>query len=727
MRSLSFLPLYLLLGIVMMGGCAPKNESANAFTNPAVVEQRIDSLMALMTLEEKIGMIHASSSFTSGGVERLGIPELIMSDGPHGVRHEHGRDWVKDEGVADSSTYLPVGVALASTWNRDLGYQFGSVLGSEAAFRGKDIILGPGLNIIRSPLNGRNFEYLTEDPYLNAQMVVGYVKGVQDQGIAANAKHYVANTLEFEREYVDVRMDERTFREIYLPGFKAAVQEGGVYSVMAAYNKFRGDYVAQSTYLLDDVLKDELGFEGIVISDWNAVKSTLGAVRAGLDIEMGSDLPMLATGNVDYGNFHLGDTLLTLVDNGSVEEAWIDAKVRRILRVMHRIHKFDTRPPGAYNTPEHQAIARTIADEAIVLLKNDGVLPLRSQDMTSLAVVGANATRRHAGAGGSSQVKAYYEVTPLEGLQKLLGGDVTVSHAPGYRIERNGAADPDLIQEAVDLVSTADAAIYVGGLIHGYSDEWNDNAFDAEVLDKPDMKLPFGQDELIRAVLDANPNTIIVLVGGAPVDMRAWNSKAKGIVQAWYAGMEGGNALADILFGNVNPSGKLPMTFPDRLEDSPAHTLASYPDENLVIDHTEGVFVGYRYFDSYGLEPAFPFGHGLSYTRFAFSDLEVEKQESEVLIRLTLSNVGSRTGAEVVQVYVEDIEASVDRPVRELKAFDKVRLNAGESTDVTLSLDESAFRFFDEERMEWVLEPGAFRIHVGNSSANLPLSADITF
>lgn len=691
----------------------------------AEIEARVDTLLSQMTLAEKVGMIHASSSFTSGGVERLGIPELIMSDGPHGVRHEHGRDWVKDEGVADSSTYLPVGTALASTWNEDLGYQFGSVLGREAAFRGKDVILGPGLNIIRSPLNGRNFEYLTEDPFLNARMVVGYVRGVQDQGVAANAKHYIANTLEYDREYVDVQMSERTLREIYLPGFKAAVQEGGVHTIMAAYNKVNGVYAAHHQYLLDDVLKGEYGFEGAVISDWNAVKSTMGAVQAGLDIEMGSDLPMLATGNVDYDKFFMGDTLLTLVGNGTVEESLIDEKVRRILRVMHRIHKFDERPEGVYNTPEHQAIARTIADEAIVLLKNEDALPLQSADMQTLAVVGANAVHKHAGAGGSSQVKAYYEVTPLEGLQNLLGDQVAISHAPGYVIEREGTANADLIQEAVDLVSSSDAAIYVGGLIHGYSDEWNDNAYDAEVLDKPDMMLPFGQDELIEAVLEANPNTIIVLVGGGPVDMQAWEANTNAIVQAWYAGMEGGNALADILFGNVNPSGKLPMTFPVRLEDSGAHALASYPDENLVIDKTDGVYVGYRYFDSYDVEPAFAFGHGLSYTSFDYSDLSVAKNGDAVSVNLTVTNTGDRSGAEVVQVYVHDQEASVDRPDQELKAFDKVFLDPGESTSVRFELDETAFSFFSEEQMAWVAEPGTFTIRVGSSSRDIRVSGDI--
>ena len=397
-------------------------------------------------------------------------------------------------------------------------------------------------------------------------------------------------------------------REIYLPGFKAAVQEGDVATVMAAYNKFRGTYCAHSGYLLDEILKEELGFKGLVMGDWNAVKNTLEAVNVGIDIEMGTDLTMLG-GIVDYGKFHMGDTVVTLVNNGVVEESVIDEKVRRILRVMFRIHKFGDRPAGAYNTKEHQQVARKIADEAIVLLKNENVLPLQKENIKKLAVIGANANRKNAGAGGSSQVKAFYEITPLQGLQNLLGDEVDIQFSKGYEINERGSLNTQLINEAVKAVVEADAAIYVGGWIHGYSDEWDDNAYDAEFVDKPDMFLPFGQDKLIQAILKANPNTIIVLVGGGPVDMNAWKKNAKGIVQAWYAGMEGGNALADILFGNVNPSGKLPMTFPKKLEDSPAHALAKYPDESLLIDHKDDIFVGYRYFDTYEVEPEFAFGH----------------------------------------------------------------------------------------------------------------------
>ena len=566
MKLLSY-PIAVLCVIPVITGCrAPADEAAPVGTlavdATAGVDEIIESLLVQMTLEEKVGLLHASSSFTSGGVARLGIPELVMSDGPHGVRHEHGRGWEKLEGVEDASTYLPVGTALAATWNRDLGYEFGRVLGRETAYRGKDVILGPGINIIRDPRNGRNFEYLTEDPYLNARMAVGYVKGVQDQGVAVSVKHYIANSLEYERKLVNVEMDERTLHEIYLPGFKAAVQEGGALTVMAAYNRFRGDWCAQSEFLLDEVLKGELGFEGLVMSDWSAVNDTMEAVRAGLDIEMGTDL--YPDWNGDYGSFFLGDAVVDLVEDGTVDVELIDGKVRRILRVMHAVHKFTgDRPQGAYNTPEHQAVARRIADESIVLLKNDGLVPLERESIESLAVIGANADRKHAGGGGSSQVKAYYEITALEGLRSLLGDEVEVTFAPGYTVARDAEADAELIREAAGAAAAADAVVLVGGLVHGYTDEWGDNAYDAEFIDKPDMMLPFGQDPLIQAVLAANPRTVIVLQSGGPVDMRAWEPDAKAIVQAWYGGMEGGNALAGVLFGDVNPSGKLTVSSPD--------------------------------------------------------------------------------------------------------------------------------------------------------------------
>jgi len=727
-KSIFFYTLFWVLSTVLLSSCQ-QAEKPKVKEGSETMEEKVESLLLQMTIEEKVAMIHASSSFTSGGVERLGIPELHMSDGPHGVRHEHGRDWEKDANVADSSTYLPVGTALAATWNPDLGYKFGTVLGSEANYRGKDIILGPGLNIIRSPLNGRNFEYLTEDPYLNSRMVVGYIKGVQEQGVAACAKHYIANSLEYERQKVNVLMSDRALREIYLPGFKAAVEEANVLTVMSAYNKFRGMYCSHSGYLLDDILKEEMGFEGMVISDWNAVKNTMKAVKVGLDLEMGTDLSMFSTG-LDYSKFFLGDTVVSLVKNKIIEESLIDKKVRRILTVMHHLGKFGgAKKTGVYNTKEHQQIARDIADEAIVLLKNEGgVLPLQKGKVKKLAVVGANVTRKHAGAGGSSQVKAFYEITPLQGLQNLLGDAVTIEHSQGYEIGRDiKEADEKLISEAVKNVKGADAAIFIGGWIHGFSDDWNENAYDAEDHDKSTMVLPFGQDKLIQAVLKANPNTIVVLIGGAPIDMQAWEKDTKGIVQAWYAGMEGGNALASILFGDISPSGKLPMTFPVKLEDSPTQALAKYPDENLIVDHKEDIFVGYRYFDSYNVVPAFAFGHGLSYTSFEYKDLTLDKKGKTVTLNLKVSNTGQMKGGEVVQVYIKDEESALKRPEKELKAFQKVFLEAGTSTVVKIELKEDAFSYYDDNQNKWVLESGKFTIAVGSSSRDIRLTEDVEF
>ena len=716
-----------LLTLLAVTGCSHSTAPAEATDPDPALDARIDGLIAQMTLDEKIGMIHANSAWTTAGVPRLGVPGFVMSDGPHGVRHEHTDYYDKATGARDSSTYLPVGTALAATWNEGLGYQFGYVLGREAAWRGKDIILGPGVNIIRDPLNGRNFEYLTEDPYLNSRMAVGYVRGVQDQGVATSVKHYIANSLEYERQKVDVRMDDRTFREIYLPAFKAAVQEGGALTVMGAYNKFRGEWASQNDYLLNTVLKDELGFQGLVMSDWSAVNNTLAAATGGLDIEMGTDLTQ-EWQNPDYDAYFMADPLEEMVQNGTVPEATIDDKVRRILRVMDATHMLSgDRPRGAYHTPEHIGIAKDIAREAIVLLKNDGLLPLRRGEVRTLAVIGANADREHAGGGGSSQVKAFYEVTALEGLRALLGDAVEVTYAPGYRIAPEATADPDLIAEAVRAASGADAVVFVGGLIHGYSDLWEDNAYDTEVKDKPDMMLPFGQDALIEAVLAANPRTVVALQSGGPVDMRAWAPEAPAIVQAWYAGMEGGTALAEILFGEVNPSGKLPMTFPRALDESPTHVLAQYPDERLVIDHTEGLFVGYRYFDSYGVEPAFAFGHGLSYTTFAFSGVSAEKRGDRVRVRVTVTNTGDRAGKETVQVYVHDQESALERPEKELKAFAKVDLAPGESETVTLELGRDAFSYYDPARPGWVLEPGAFTVLVGASSRDVRGRAEVTW
>ena len=709
--------------VVIILGTLFHHSIANSQTS---TNKKINDLVRQLTLEEKVAMIHATSSFTSGGVPRLGIPEIIMSDGPHGVRVEHGRDWQADRNVYDSGTYLPVGVCLAATWNPTLGYEFGKVLGSEANFRGKDVILGPGINIIRTPLNGRNFEYQSEDPYLISRMVVGYIKGVQDQGISACVKHYLANNQEVNRNFVNVHMSERALREIYLPGFKAAVTEGQVNTLMGSYNLFRGQWATQNDYLMNQVLKKEWNFKGAVISDWGAVHNTMEALWNGCDIEMGTDLSMLP--NPNYGKFFLGDTVIKLVKAGKVPERLLDEKVRRILYVMDKTSMLGgRRAKGEYNTVSHQQVAKKVAAEGIVLLKNkEDFLPLTAS-VKSIAVIGFNADRKQALGGGSSQVKAFYEITPLEGLQKNKGSSTTITYTQGYKIERGAGADATMIQQAAEAASKAEVVIIVGGWTHGYNyNVWSDNAYDAEDTDKPSMHLPFGQDDLIKAVKKANPKTILVLMGGGPVDMSEWGGDLKAIIQAWYPGMEGGNALAEIIFGKINPSGKLPMTFPKHLNDVPAHKLGTYPhDEKKNLYYLEDIFVGYRYFDTYKIEPEYAFGHGLSYTSFQYSNLKLQVSGKKATVTFSIKNTGRVAGADVAQVYVHDVESTLPRPDKELKGFQKVFLQPGETKQVTIVLDESAFQYFNDLQNKWVLEAGAFEIRVGSSSKDIRLSGKI--
>jgi beta-glucosidase len=701
---------------------------AGAGAQLTVNDAKIEALIKKMTLEEKVSLIHAKSSFASGDVPRLNIRGFVTSDGPHGVRLEHGIDYSPDPNVYDSGTYLPTGVCLAATWNPALGYEFGKVLGSEAAFRGKDIILGPGINIIRSPLNGRNFEYQSEDPFLVSRMTVGYIKGVQEQGVSACVKHFAANNQETRRFTINVEMSERALREIYLPGFKAAVLEGKVNTLMGAYNKFRGEWASHNHYLLNHILKSEWNFKGLVMSDWNAIHSTMQSIWNGTDLEMGTDLSMQP--NPTYGRFFLADTVISLVRNGRAPEYLIDDKVRRILRVMYATNMMEgqQRKKGAYNTKAHQLTAARVAEEGIVLLKNESnTLPLNKTALKKVAVIGYNAERKQSLGGGSSQVKAFYEITPLQGIQTIMGSGADIVYAPGYNIARGATADALSISRAAEAARSADVVIYVGGWTHGYNyAAWGDNAYDAEDTDKPDMQLPFGQEELLRAVLDANPNTIVVLMGGGPVDMTNWEGRAKAIVQAWYPGMEGGNALARILFGQLNPSGKLPMTFPKKLEDVGAHALGQYPGDSVNVYYNDDIYVGYRYFDTYKVEPQYAFGHGLSYTTFAYSNLKVQANGKKATVTFTVKNTGSREGAEVAQVYVHQQNSALPRPEKELKGFQKVVLKGGEQKTISIILNEDAFQYFNDVKNKWVMDPGSFDILVGSSSRDLRLNRRVT-
>lgn len=673
-------------------------------------DPRVERLLGRLSLDEKVALCHADSKFGVPGVARLGIPRLMLSDGPHGVREEIKADsWEVAGWSHDFSTYLPTGTALAATWNPGLARRFGEVLGAEARFRGKDVILGPGINIHRTPLCGRNFEYQSEDPCLVARMVVPLIQGIQSQDTAACVKHYALNNQELDRANVNVEVDERTLREIYLPGFEAAVREAGVKTVMCAYNQVRGESCAQNTHLIKDILKGEWGFKGLLISDWNVLHfTTTGAALAGLDLEMGTEKP--------YDQFFFATPLKQAVERGEVPMSALDDKVRRRLRLQLGLKALDgERKPGAFNTPAHQALARDVAAEAMVLLRNQGLLPFSRQGLKRLAVIGPNATLKQAHGGDSSGLKALYEITPFEGLARKLGGEVSISFAQGYD-PASSTQDDRLIAQAVEAAKQADAVVLVAGQTH---------AQDSEGADRATLALPGCQDRLIPAVLAANPRTVVVLIGGSPVAL-PWYEQAPAVLQAWYAGMHGGDALADILFGDLNPSGKLPFTFPKRLEDVGAHALGDYRQERVA--YREGLLVGYRWFDTKDIAPLVPFGHGLSYTTFAYDALKVAPGRGEVAatVSFRLANTGRRAGAEVAQLYISGPSGTqIFRPAQELRAFRKVRLGAGQGTRVDLRLTRRDLSTWDEATKAWVVEPGTYTLRVGSSSRDLRLKGSL--
>jgi beta-glucosidase len=677
-------------------------------TQPA--EARVEDLLRRLTLEEKVSLLHGDSKFTTAAIPRLQIPRRWMSDGPHGVREDIGPDtWQPAGHTDDFSTCMPAQIAMASTWNPALAQREGEAIGQEALARGKQIMLGPGVNIMRTPLCGRNFEYLGEDPWLSGRMAVGYIRGVQSQGVSSCVKHFAANNQEFDRMSINVEMDERALREIYLPAFKAAVQEGGVMAVMGAYNEFRGQHCCENAYLLNDILKKEWGFQGLVVSDWGGAHDTREAVFNGLDLEMGTEKK--------YSDYYLADPFLDGLRSGQYPMALLDDKVRRNLRVMVATHMFDKYPKGSLNTAAHQKIARQVAEQGMVLLKNDNAtLPLDDSQIHSLAVIGENAVIDQAHGGESSGIKAFYEITPLQGIIRRVGKNATVTYARGYGDD----AGPEVIAQAVRAAQQAEVAIVFAGLGH-------DENRDTEGSDRKDLRLPYGQDELISKVRQANPRTIVVLVSGSPVQMDPWLSEVPAVLEAWYSGMEGGNAIARILFGDVNPSGKLACTFPRRLEDSPAHALGAYPGTGGTVRYAEGLLVGYRYFDTKGIEPLFPFGYGLSYTHFEYSNLKVDRGSGSLVakVRFDIANTGKRAGAEVAQVYIHQSNPSLPRPIQELKGFKKISLEPGERQTVSIPLDAGAFAFYDPAQKAWVGEKDSFEIRVGGSSRELPLRAKI--
>ena len=693
------------------------------------MEKRIEKLIKKMTLEEKVGLLHGNSKFYVAGVERLGIPEWSLSDGPHGVRAEINRhDWAYAGWTNDSASYFPTGTAFAAAWNPELAYRRGEVLGEEARWRKKDVLLGPGVNIIRSPLCGRNFEYMSEDPYMNSVLAVAYIKGLQSRDVACSVKHFAVNNQETNRTTVDVECSERALREIYLPAFKAAVQEGGALTVMAAYNKFRGEFCAENNYLVRKILRNEWGFDGVYVTDWGAAHSTVPSMEAGLDLEMGTLIDK-------YEDWYYANPLIEAVKSGKVPMSLVDEKVGDVLRVMIKTNVLDPKKrfgPGSMNTKEHQQATYDAAAEAIVLLKNqNNLLPLDFSSIKSLAVIGDNATRKHSNGGLSAEIKAVYEVTPLEALRAKWGDKVDIRFAQGYEklstfVEgsNNGQSSGTfssktqesdaLLKEAVEVARTSDVALLVCGLNHDY---------DTESFDRLNMDIPYGQVELIQEVVKANPRTIVVMIAGSPLNMAAVDICSPAIVWAWFNGMEGGNALVDVLSGKVNPSGKMPFTTPVSLDQSPAHALGNFPGRDLKVNYEEDILVGYRWFDTKGLPVVYPFGYGLSYTTFDYSNLNTDKetydQADTIQATFTLTNTGDREGAEVAQLYVSDPVCSVMRPVKELKGFKKVFLKPGESRRITLDIPVSSLAFYSEAQSQFVVEPGEFILQLGASASDI--------
>lgn len=702
------------------------------------IEDRVEDALSRMTTEEKIAIIHAQSKFSSAGVPRLGIPELWTDDGPHGVRPEVLWDeWNQAGWTNDSCIAFPALTALAATWDRDVSRLYGKSLGEEARYRKKDVLLGPGVNIYRTPLNGRNFEYMGEDPYLAAKMVVPYIKGLQSNGVAACLKHFALNNNEVNRHTSNVIVDDRALYEIYLPAFKEAV-DSGVWSVMGAYNLYKDQHLCHNRYILNDILKGEWGFDGAVISDWGGTHDTEQAIHNGLDLEFGSWTDGLSQGtNNAYDNYYLAMPYLKLIKAGKVGTKELDEKARRVLRLMYRTVMDNNRPYGSLCSPEHSEAARHIGEEGIVLLANRGnVLPMKLDGRKKVAVIGENAIKMMTVGGGSSSLKAKYEISPLDGLRKRLAGKADIVYARGYvgdtTGEYNGVttgqnlADDrtpeQLIAEAVDVAKDADYVIFVGGLN-------KDNHQDCEDSDRAGLELPYNQDAVIEALAAVNPNLIVVNISGNAVAM-PWIDKVPAIVQAWFLGSEGGNALASVLTGDVNPSGKLPMTFPARLSDVGAHAVGQYPGtprndgSNIVdIEYREGIFVGYRWADKNKIQPLFPFGHGLSYTTFDYGKATIDKTEGTAddvfTVSIPVTNTGDRAGREIVQLYVSDLKTTLPRPVKELKGFKKISLEPGQTETVTFEISRDDLSYFDADKHAWVVDPGKFEALVGASSRDI--------
>lgn len=734
--------------LILAAGCASLSPQDRLTVN----DNKINKIIAQMTLEEKVEMLHSKTNMSSEGVPRLGIQDIKYTDGPFGIREENGDGFRSLGWTLDSATYFPTGSALAATWSKEMAYKNGWAMGKEGRLRGKDIILGPAINIQRLPVGGRTYEYLSEDPVLSARLSVEYTKGSQDAGTAVCLKHYALNNQETDRGSVDVIADERTMREIYLKPFEAAIKEGGAMCVMPAYNKVNGFYCSENAHLNNEILRDEWGFKGMTVSDWGGTHSTMGAALGGLCVQM-------------TGDNYFGQALIDSVRNGALDEAVVDAKVREILRLRFAI---DPVPEDVANTimtsqPETQRIAYEIAQKSIVLLKNEaGNLPI-AKDVKKIAVIGQNAVLTTAAGGIGAGVKTLYEISPLEGIQaRAEKAGVEVVYAPGYKNYQmrmgwgrpsagpvnplvansiDEPADPALLAEAVALAKDADMVIFFGG---------TNKSIETEGSDRKNIDLPCGQNEVIKALYEANPNVATVLISGGPTDLRYLEPYSPSIVQGWWNGLEGGTALAEVLFGDIAPSGKLPFTFPLKLEDSPAYATGSFPGEGSgedlfilmyrldatgytreqiqeyiaslpdpVSEYREGILVGYRWYDTKDVPVMYAFGHGLSYVEFEYGTLTCKQKKDKIQVSFDIKNLGDMEADEVAQLYVKRLDSKVERAEKELEAFERIALKAGETKNVTLEFPLSELAHWDNETNGWVLEPGKIEILVGSASNDI--------
>lgn len=727
----------ILLGatVMLVASCCNQPQIAIYLDETQPLEARVEDALSRMTLEEKIKVIHAQSKFSSAGVPRLGIPELWTTDGPHGIRTEVLWDKFQQAGwTNDSITAFPALTCLAATWSEEMSALYGKSIGEEARYREKDVLLGPGVNIYRTPLCGRNFEYMGEDPFLAGKMAVPYIQEVQKNGVAVCVKHYALNNQEAMRLTYDAVIDDRALYEIYLPAFRMAVQEGKAWSIMGAYNRFETVHACHNDRLLNKILKQEWGFDGAVISDWGGVHNTDEAILNGLDLEFGTGTDGLADKYQNsYDAYYLAMPYYEKLKSGEASIEVLDDKVRRVLRLNFRTAMNRNKPYGSMCSPEHYEAARRIAGEGIVLLKNENnILPIDLEKTSKILVVGENAIKKMTVGGGSSSLKAKDEFTPIVGLKEAIGDKAKLVYQRGYvgdllRSYNNvdtgiDLTDPrseeQLIADAVAEAADADVILFFGGLNKARGQ-------DAEGQDRESMALPYAQDKVIEALAEVNDNIVVIIVSGNAVEM-PWVDKVDGVVESWFLGTQAGHAIADVLLGKVNPSGKLPFTFPVKLEDNACHALGAYSNDSNEVVYKEGIFVGYRWAEKQDIKPLFAFGHGLSYTTFEYGEAKCRKTKNGFKVSVDVTNTGAREGKEIVQLYIGDHESTLERPVKELKGFKKIALAQGETKTVTFEITADMLKYYDPAQCAWVLESGKFTAYVGAASDDIRTAVEFT-